>query len=517
MAEKELINLSICKNCRQMVPTKHVERDGKMFLAKDCPRCGKSEFLASTDAARYKFKREMCGYKGEAESTCNMRCLECNHGKPPSLVFIDVTNRCNMNCPICLANIPAMGFRFNPPIEYFEKIFKKLSQMKPLPKIQLFGGEPTVRDDLIDIIKLAYSYGIPTRVVTNGIRLADEEYCRNLVDTKAQLMFAFDGRDESIYRRIRKNPKALELKLKALENVRKYHKSKVTIMCTAGYGVNDQFMGDLIKFCHENRDFVSALDLIPLTAHWGPEKVDAHSSTNEDVERMISEALPGTKFFPAGILYMFQTLKEVFDVRLTFGGAHPNCESVSLLISDGEKYRPFSEYLKIDQDQAVIEAVKLDKEMGEKLKKSLLAKILGKTGKRIVYGWTILKTLKRVVNLHEVFGAGMWSKILKILLGLFTGKKLKNLIRKHSRCQGILRLMVLPFEEEECVESARLMECPAAFAYEHPVTKEIHFMPVCSWPIYKNDVLRETTRVYGIAGESSDKTDLLVKEQSASM
>jgi hypothetical protein len=214
---------------------------------------------------------------------------------------------------------------------------------------------------------------------------------------------------------------------------------------------------------------------------------------------------------------MLQTLKEVFDVRLTFGGAHPNCESVSLLISDGEKYRPFSEYLKIDQDQAVIEAVKLDKEMGEKLKKSLLAKILGKTGKRIVYGWTILKTLKRVVNLHEVFGDGIWSKTLKILFGLLTGKKLKNLIRKHSRCQGILRLMVLPFEEEECVESARLMECPAAFAYEHPVTKEIHFMPVCSWPIYKNDILRETTRVYGIAGESSDKIDLLVKEQTASM
>lgn len=516
MAEKALINYSICKGCKQMVPTTHVSRDGNVYLAKDCPRCGKSEFLVSTDAERYQFKREMCGYKGEAESTCLMNCLHCNHDKPPSLVFIDVTNRCNMNCPICLANIPAMGFRFDPPMEYFEKIFKVLHTMNPRPKIQLFGGEPTVREDLIDIIKLARSYGIPSRVVTNGIRLANEEYCKKLVETRAQLMFAFDGRHESIYQTIRKSTRSLGLKLKALENLRKYHKSKVTIMCAAGYGVNDQYIGDLVQFCHDNRSFISALDMIPLTAHWGPEEVDAHSSTTEDVERMVATALPGTKFFPAGILYKFQTLKDVFDVRLTFGGAHPNCESVSLLISDGEKYRPFSEYLKIDQDKAVMDAVRLDAEMGERLKKSLIAKLFGRSGKKLVYGWTILKTLKRDVNLKEVFGNSAGSKTMKILWGLLTGNKLKNLIRKHTRCQGILRLMVLPFEDEECVESARLKECPASFAYEHPETKEIQFMPVCAWPIYKNGILRETARVYGVSGSSADKSDDSLKEQVAS-
>jgi len=499
MAEKKPINYSICKSCGTIVPTTHEEQDGKMYLVKQCPSCGVSRALVSTDAERYKQKRELCGYKGEAQTSCSLRCLDCDHGKIPSLVFLDVTNRCNMNCPICLANIPAMGFRFDPSMEYFEKVFKKLGTIEPRPKVQLFGGEPTVRDDLVDIINLAKSHGISARVVTNGIRLADEEYCRILLETRAQLMFAFDGRDPDIYRRIRKNPKAYELKLKALENIRKFKKSKVTIMCTAGYGVNDQCIGDLIDFCHENRDIVAALDLIPITAHWGPEKVDIQSSTNEDVEKMVEAAKPGTEFFPAGLLYKFNTIKEVFNARLTFGGAHPNCESVSLMISDGQKYLPFSKYLKKNQNEALMEAIRLDQELGEKLKHHVLVALSGNTGKKIVCGWVLFKYLRKTVKFEEVFEGSPTIKIGKILLGLALGRKLKDLIRRHSKCQNILRLMVLPFEEKECVESARLVECPAAFAYEHPVTGKIQFMPVCSWTLYKNQILRETAKKYGIA------------------
>ncbi len=507
----DTINYSICKNCGNIVPTIHKEQNGKMYLVKDCPQCGTSEFLVSTNAIRYKKKRELCGYKGEAESTCSLRCINCDHGKPPALVFLDVTNRCNMNCPICLANIPAMGFRFDPPMEYFEKIFKKLSQIKPRPRIQLFGGEPTVREDLIDIIKLAKSYGLSSRVVTNGIRLADEDYCKKLLATGSQLMFAFDGRNREIYNIIRKNPRAYDLKIKALQNVQKHRKSKITIMCAAGYGVNDKYIGDLINFCHEGKDYIAALDLIPLTAHWGPEEIEASSSTPEDVEQMVEDAMPGVEFFPASILYKFKTLKENFNLRLTFGGAHPNCESVSALISDGEMYNPISKYLKYPQVDVLSEAIKLDEEMGIKLQKSLIAKIFGKIGKRFLLGLKILKFIRKNINFQEVFGEKSKIKSFKIIWGIVRRKKLKHLLRKYTKCHSILRLMVLPFEELECVESARLVECPASFAYEHPLTREIHLMPVCAWPIYKNNILRETAKNYGTT-DSSTANDILNKQ-----
>lgn len=510
MSPKDLINNSICKACGKIVPSVHEEINGEMYLVKNCPDCGKSKYLVSSDAKRYIEKRKLCEYEAEAERTCSLNCMNCTHGKIPSLVFIDVTNRCNMNCPICLANIPAMGFRFDPPIEYFEKIFIKLNTMTPKPKIQLFGGEPTVRDDLTDIIKLAQSYGISARVVTNGIRLANEEYCKKLLSTRPQLMFAFDGRDPEIYKKIRKSEKTYELKIKALENIRKYKKSKVTIMCTTGWGVNDHCISDLIDFCHENRDIIAALDFIPIVAHWGPEKVSANSSTIEDVEKIVENARPGTQFFPASILYKFNTLKEVFDARLTFGGAHPNCESVSLMVSDGEKYQPFTKYLKNDVNTAIIQAVKVDEAVGKRIKKSLFVKLFGKRGAQLIYSYEILKLLKQNVKAKEVLGKNPILTLTKILLGVMSGKKLKTMFRKHTKFHSILRMIILPFEEAECVESARLVDCPAAFAYEHPKTKEICFMPVCAWALHKDDILRETAKNYSIAKTSSTNNDMVL-------
>ena len=62
-----------------------------------------------------------------------------------------------------------MGFDFNPPLAYFEKIFQALARLEPRPTVQLIGGEPTVRNDLLDIIRLGNRYGLRASVVTNGL------------------------------------------------------------------------------------------------------------------------------------------------------------------------------------------------------------------------------------------------------------------------------------------------------------------------------------------------------------
>jgi hypothetical protein len=372
--------------------------------------------------------------------------------------------------------------------------------MKPRPKIQLFGGEPTVREDLIDIINIAKEqYSLEARVVTNGLRLADEEYCKKLLATGTQLMFSFDGRGPKIYEETRKHPTAYSMKVKALDNIRKHRISKITIMCCVGEGINDTYLADLIDFCHEGRDYIAALDMIPLTPSWGPQKIAAENATTEDVERMMIQAIPEMHFFPAAILYRLNTLRSTFDVgRLTFGGAHPNCESVSIMISDGEKYHPVSKYLKRDPDNAVAEALTLDRDIGEKLNSSRISQTFGDKGRQFIYGMALLKFVRRNVNTREVFGSGATSKMLRIVWGLIRGIKMKHLLRQFTRCHGILRVMVLPFEDKDCIEAARLVDCPASFAYEHPSTKQICTMPVCAWVAYKNDILRETTRHYGV-------------------
>ncbi len=488
-------DLSICKACNNMAPTTHEDLDGKMYLVKNCPECGVSKFLISSDAERYKQKRDLCNYQGNTEN-CSLLCVNCDHGKKPALVFLDVTNRCNMNCPICLANISAMGFKFDPPIEYFDKIFKTLSKIRPRPRIQLFGGEPTVREDLIQIIELATSYGLFARVVTNGIRLADEEYCKRLLKTKARLMFSFDGLNREIYERIRHNPESYDLKLKALENIRKHHKGKITIMCAISEGLNGKDMGGLLDFCRRGSDYISALDFIPLTATWGSETVDAESSTMEDVENILADTIPGLSFFPAALLYKFNTLSEIFGGRLSFSGAHPNCESVSALISNGQEFRPISEFLKKSQDDVISEAISLDEEIGRKLEHSRIGKILGGPWKKILIGLAALKFLRKNLDFHKIFGPHPNVTLIKIGLGLLRGKKMKDVLRQYTKWKDALRLMVLPFEDLENIESDRLVDCPSSFAYEHPPTREIRLMPVCAWPIYKNGILRETAKNY---------------------
>ena len=494
-------NRGICSKCTRVAPAHHIKRDGKVYLVKECSECGPTETLVSSNAKRYLQKRDMMNYEGTSVHTCGLNCISCRTHIAPTLVFLDVTNRCNMNCPICLANIPSMGFRFDPPMAYFDKIFQRLAQFESKPKIQLFGGEPTVRKDLIDIINLARNkYGLHARVTTNGLRLADEEYCKQLVETGIQFMFSFDGRHPSIYEKTRNSTAVYEQKMKALENLGRFGKSKVTIMCCTSQA-NAPYLADLIEYCHDNRHFITALDLVPLTAEWGPEAVDVEGCTIEDVEQMVNDALPETEFFPAGIIQQLKTLCETFPMgRITFGGTHPNCESVSLLLSDGERYSPPSRFMKTPMDDALRAALALDAKMTEKFARRPLS--LKK--RRLIYSLELYRFLRRHVDLHELFGGSPLAGILKIMAGRLAGKKTKDLLRKHLQVRGVLRVIVLPLEETECVESARLVDCPAAFAYEHPESKEVRFMPVCSWGVHKNNMLRATAETYGFDGQTGE-------------
>ena len=107
-------------------------------------------------------------------------------------------------------------------MEYFEKVFAAVAEMRPRPMVNLFGGEPTVRDDMFEIIALGRKHGVDTQITTNGLRLADEEYCRKLCELEVGLRLSFDGRRREIYERLRNNGRVFDKKMKALENLKKY-------------------------------------------------------------------------------------------------------------------------------------------------------------------------------------------------------------------------------------------------------------------------------------------------------
>ncbi|MCY2924812.1 MAG: hypothetical protein NT031_05135, partial [Planctomycetota bacterium] len=107
------VNVGICNTCQGRAPSEFPIREGQVWIRKDCPQCGPNESLVSTDAVAWKRKQSLHEYIDKEHGPCSMNCDRCNIDHKPNMVFLDVTNRCNMNCPICIATIRDMGFDFN--------------------------------------------------------------------------------------------------------------------------------------------------------------------------------------------------------------------------------------------------------------------------------------------------------------------------------------------------------------------------------------------------------------------
>jgi len=501
-------NVGFCDRCRRRVPVSHQQREGKVYLVKDCPDCGTTEALISSNAALWQRKRDLYKYQPTGAG-CEMQCRECTHQHHPRMVFVEVTNRCNMNCPICIANIPTMGFRFDPPLAYFEKVLAEVARMEPPPVVHLFGGEPTVREDLFDIIDIAHRHGLRVHVNTNGLRLEDEEYCKALVEKDVAVLFSCDGRDPEIDRKLRGVPSACARRLKGLDNLKKHSRKRWNIiMCCVARHINDQHIADLFQFCHDHTNHIKGLYFIPLTETWEPGAFEADVSTTiEDVQEIVDDAFPddAVEYLSLGLQHHLNRVLSFLGVgaRQTFPNIHPNCEAGTHFFSDGTRYRPLSYFLKRPLEDVAAEAIRRAQKIDPKLAKLDPGDpAQRRRGQRIVltaFAGLLLKApyFKRIIK------GSRWLGLARILGGLLLGKSLKEQLRKHTWLRDGLASIILPFEEHHSLESERLYKCGAGFAFEDPVTGRVGTIPVCTWTLYKDDIMRGITAKYGTA--SGDK------------
>jgi radical SAM protein with 4Fe4S-binding SPASM domain len=97
----------------------------------------------------------------------------------PYRMDLAVTYRCNNACAHCYNGRPR-----NYPELSTEEWFKILDDLWKIgiPHIVFTGGEPTLRDDLPDLIRHAEANGQITGINTNGRKLKDKAYLQKLVD-----------------------------------------------------------------------------------------------------------------------------------------------------------------------------------------------------------------------------------------------------------------------------------------------------------------------------------------------
>ncbi len=513
------MNRAYCNSCQDLVPANPTRRGDRVFLVKDCPNCGQTETLISGDGQRYENKRSLD--EEHEYGPCALNCLECRHRKTPNFLFVDITNRCNLNCPICINNTPSMGFQFEPPMEYFDRLFGQLAGYDSPPAVQLFGGEPTVRDDLFDIIALARSYGLPARVVTNGLKLADEEYCRDLIATRATILIAFDGNNPETYRTLRGSERSLDLKLKALENIRRAGRAKVALMMCVAKGFNDTEMPELMQFLHERRDYIRGVYFMPLAHAWesGALEEEPDRITSEDIEAQVDACFPDThtEFIPAGVFGQMSTLMDLLGIKPPpFMGAHPNCESLYILVSDGSRYRPLDYYMKDSVHELIRDLCRLEKDIcaaSGGAKKRWWERLPGGGGlSRKLKATRALLSVLRCTFRHARLGRALKGGLLPAkvwhglasAVGLLTGRKTRTVLEKHTHIHQMFQLIVLPFEDTHVLETDRLERCPNAFAFLEPDTGLVKTVPVCAWSRHKKEVFRKIADHYSREPAAAD-------------
>jgi uncharacterized radical SAM superfamily Fe-S cluster-containing enzyme len=488
------MKLGLCEKCGAPTDACYEIRNNRGYLVKFCRDCGRTASLVTKDARKWRWKREISGYQEPAMPACSMDCANCDHQAhtKPATVAIDVTNLCNQHCPICLAYVDAMGFAYHPPIEYFDKIFKHFVNNDPRPNICFFGGEPTVHRDFPEIMQLARSYGFQVQLFTNGIKLADKDYCAELCAMGIQVNFGFDGTRPEIYRALR-GDNSLPAKRRAFENVVECGVNKLAVISTVALGINDENMRELLSFIHDYREHVSVWGFVPLTPCWEGSQVDLEPTTTECVENIFEKMVPEIEFVSTGMM-KFTVLSRFFG-RQTLGGSHPNCESATLLVSDGDRYLPISSYLTIQLSELLVRLRKLDSRL------ALKAAALPATGLRrsIFDAWTILRMmgiLRNALDLKKIFGKQSLMNAAKAIADLIRGKKIDRILKDRTSFKHILTLITIPYEDKGGLEDARLRDCPAVFAYEDVDTGSIRTTAFCSWQTVKDTVCRKIQAHY---------------------
>ena len=279
VSNREILKVtkSICPECLRLLDTEVFVEDGRVMMEKTCPEHGTFKDVYWSDVEAYKkFEEYLQDGKGlknphtKSVKGCPFDCGICpNHKTTTLLANIDVTNRCNMNCPICFANAQASGRVYEPTLEEIHDMLKRLRDEKPVPcpAVQFAGGEPTVREDFPEIIKMAADLHFSQiQVATNGIKMAKSvEYCRTLLKAGLNTVYLqFDGLTPEPYIKAR-GFNALPMKMKAIENFRKSEIKSVVLVPTLVKGVNDDQMGDIINFAFDNSDIVKGVNVQPIS------------------------------------------------------------------------------------------------------------------------------------------------------------------------------------------------------------------------------------------------------------
>ncbi|MEM2636988.1 MAG: radical SAM protein [Candidatus Korarchaeota archaeon] len=428
--------VSVCPECLRTIPAEIREENGQIIIEKNCPQHGNFKDVIWSDADLYKkFKDyERPGFKvknPEVKLTegCPKDCGLCElHESHTALALIDITNRCNLNCPICFANANAMGYVVEPTFEQIVEIMKHFREMDPpAVAIQFSGGEPTVREDLPELIRKAKELGFTQiQIATNGVRMAQSaDYVRTLVEAGLNTAYLqFDGVTEKPYT-IARGKNLFEIKQKALENCRKGGLKSIVLVPTVVKGVNDDQLGEIIKFAINNSDIVRGIVFQPvsLTGRIPQDQLKSMRITSPEVMRKIEEqtggALRVSDFYSINCLVDFGRIIAWYSnaPMVEFTNATDCGLATYIVLNEDRTFYPITEL--VDVDGLISDARKIWKLTNDGKKKGFLTRLRVKLALYRAFKRHVKRKDKTIELIKDVLGKGEKKRLAK-----FSGRTL---------------------------------------------------------------------------------------------
>lgn len=260
---------STCPSCLALVEARVVIRDGRVYFDKQCAACGPSRALVSEDAGYYvraygyaRAGTEPLEFAAPVARGCPVDCGTCtDHEQHTCLPIIEVTDHCNLECPVCIVN-NQYSAHMSP--EAFAGVIDRMVRAEgQLESVALSGGEPTSHPEILELLRIADRPEIGRIIlITNGLRLGrDRTFAEAIKQRGAYVGLQLDGFDAESHRVVRGRD-LCEEKAAALA-VLKELQIPTQLIFVAVRGVNEHQIGQAVEL-FLTEDHILSLNFQPV-------------------------------------------------------------------------------------------------------------------------------------------------------------------------------------------------------------------------------------------------------------
>ncbi len=279
---------SLCPVCFRTLDAYYVKKDNDIYFEKTCPQHGffsvpAWKHMPHTPTWEDWLQRGNSSFNTKKNLNfipingqgCPQNCGLCTeHQQQSCCVLLEITQACTMQCPICYASAHQdLEIQQDISLEHIEARLLALKKYAGQVNIQLSGGEPTLRDDLPQIIQKVRDSGFNfVQINSNGLRLGQKStganYAKELKKCGLNLVYlqwdAAGPTSDTVYTTLRGGAYA-RIKERALQHCIEAQ-LPVLLVATLVRGINETYLGAIVTKALQSGPIVRGVHVQPVAS-----------------------------------------------------------------------------------------------------------------------------------------------------------------------------------------------------------------------------------------------------------